>query len=318
MLDNYDLSSVKAAWVGSSSLGRETLDKARALLPNCLFCQGYGLTEHTFVISVTPRDDFMLGSCGTILPGTQARLLGANGETILEYDEPGELVVSSTSVVPGYLNNEAAMRESLTEDGWLRTGDLVEMRKSEKGNTHIFHADRIKELIKVHVSRHPIHLITIFVTITVIVAYVFNRVDTSCLLANEWQSTQVAPAEIENSLLLHPFVSEICVVPLPDDEAGEVPRAYVVLAASAKNKDEVEIRAALKKHVDDNFSMYKRLAGGIEILESLPRTGSGKVQRNALRERARAFAKERKDRMGGGEGDGGAKGEVFDFDSDNE
>ena len=158
MLKDYDLGCVKFALVGSSSLGKDTIAKACALLPNCNLCQGYGLTEATCAICVTPRDDFMLGSCGALFPGNQARLLDSSGNDVEDFDMPGELIVRGPSVVPGYLDNEVAMRESLTGDGWLRTGDLVEMRKSPKGNSHIFIIDRIKELIKVHVSLPP-HLL---------------------------------------------------------------------------------------------------------------------------------------------------------------
>jgi long-subunit acyl-CoA synthetase (AMP-forming) len=86
------------------------------------------------------------------MPGTQARLIGLDGQDIDSHNCPGELVIRGPSVVPGYFDNDAAMAEMLTDDGWLRSGDLVEMRKSSNGHTHLFVIDRIKELIKVHVS----------------------------------------------------------------------------------------------------------------------------------------------------------------------
>lgn len=153
IVKQYDLSSVKGIAVGAAALTKETLERFSNLLPGCYFIQGYGLTEATCIISATYRDDIVFGSCGYLLPGIQARLIGEDGHGIAEHDRPGELVIRGPNVVPGYYEHEAAMKEMLTEDGWLRTGDLVEMRKSPNGHSHLFIVDRIKELIKVHVSR---------------------------------------------------------------------------------------------------------------------------------------------------------------------
>lgn len=52
----------------------------------------------------------------------------------------------------GYLDDAKATKEAFTEDGWLRTGDLMEFRKSDGGHEHLFIVDRVKELIKVRVG----------------------------------------------------------------------------------------------------------------------------------------------------------------------
>jgi long-subunit acyl-CoA synthetase (AMP-forming) len=114
-----------------------------------------GLTESTAVISHTSTSDVLYGSCGSLLPGYEARLIAPDGTEIHEYDQPGELVVKGPTIVLGYLNNEAATKETFTDDGWLRTGDEAVIRKSEKGYEHIFVVDRIKELIKVKVRPDP-------------------------------------------------------------------------------------------------------------------------------------------------------------------
>jgi long-subunit acyl-CoA synthetase (AMP-forming) len=66
------------------------------------------------------------------------------------------LLVKSPSVVLGYLKNDKATMETfvdMPEGRFMRTGDEVEIRKSAKGNEHIWVVDRIKELIKVKVSQ---------------------------------------------------------------------------------------------------------------------------------------------------------------------
>jgi len=102
------------------------------------------------VISHTSPRDVWYGSCGSLLPGYEARLIAPDGSEIQEYDKPGELVVRSPTIVLGYLNNQKATEEAFL-DGWLRTGDEAVFRKSPNGTEHVFVVDRIKELIKVKV-----------------------------------------------------------------------------------------------------------------------------------------------------------------------
>jgi acyl-CoA synthetase (AMP-forming)/AMP-acid ligase II len=86
------------------------------------------------------------------------KLLSLEGVEITGYNQPGELVVQSPSVVLGYLNNDKANKETFIEDTdgrgrWMRTGDEAEIRKASSGNEHVVITDRIKELIKVKVSK---------------------------------------------------------------------------------------------------------------------------------------------------------------------
>ena len=109
-----------------------------------------GLTETCTVVSSTPFNDVFPGSSGLLLPSYQARIVSTDGTEITAYDQPGELLVKSPTIVLGYLNNPQANKETF-QDGWMRTGDEVIVRKSPQGNEHIFIVDRIKELIKVKV-----------------------------------------------------------------------------------------------------------------------------------------------------------------------
>ena len=115
----------------------------------CLPCF-VGLTETSTVICSTPCHDVFLGSSGSLLPSVQAKIVSTEGREMTGYDQPGELVVKSPSIVLGYLNNPQANKETF-QDGWMRTGDEALVRKSPQGNEHIFIVDRIKELIKVKV-----------------------------------------------------------------------------------------------------------------------------------------------------------------------
>lgn len=102
------------------------------------------------MVCSTPMHDIWPGSCGSLLPLVQAKLISVEGTEITGYDQPGELVVKSPSIVLGYLNSPEADKETF-QDGWMRTGDEAVVRKRPGGNEHIFIVDRIKELIKVKV-----------------------------------------------------------------------------------------------------------------------------------------------------------------------
>lgn len=254
VVKHYDLRCVKSVVVGSSPLKREITTAFSGLVPDCRLLQAYGLTEASVLLSITNWDDNMFGSCGSIIPGVTARLVDPdNGKLISQHDTPGELHVQSPSLMLGYHDNKAATDEMLTEDGWLRTGDLVEIRKSANGHDHVLVIDRIKELIKV-------------------------------------RGMQVAPAELENFLLQHPAVADVAVVPFADDMVGELPRAYVVKSSASAAEDDDVLTGLLDKAVHGAFADYKQLTGGIEFLDALPKTASGKPQRGVIKAMARAKA----------------------------
>jgi acyl-CoA synthetase (AMP-forming)/AMP-acid ligase II len=95
----------------------------------------------------------------------------------------------------------------------------------------------------------------------------------------KYKAFQVAPAELEALLITHPLVADVAVVPVPDEEAGELPKAYVVAAGEVT---EAELRA----YVAERVSSYKQIRA-VEFVEQIPRSPSGKILRRVLIERAR-------------------------------
>ncbi|KAL7934549.1 hypothetical protein V8C35DRAFT_326937 [Trichoderma chlorosporum] len=246
----YSLEHVKTTVVGASNLTKEVNEQFARLFPNCQLIQGYGLTETSVVVSMQNKADVMFGSCGHIFPGYEGRLISRDGEEVTELDTPGELLLRSPTVMLGYLDNEKATQETFIDDGWLRTGDLMEFRKSDDGHEHLFIVDRVKELIKV-------------------------------------RGLQISPTEIEALLFRHPSIADACVVPIPDDSAGELPLAFIVRSPAGKTEDERILRQKIHTFVNSELSEYKRLAGGIEFLEALPKSASGKTKRGEMKERAK-------------------------------
>ena len=98
----------------------------------------------------------------------------------------------------------------------------------------------------------------------------------------KFKGYQVPPAELEAVLLTHPRVADAAVIGIPDEEAGEVPKAFVVRRDDC-SADE------LMAYVAERVSPYKRIRQ-LEFLESIPKSSSGKILRIALIERERQAA----------------------------
>ncbi|MBL3589608.1 MAG: long-chain fatty acid--CoA ligase [gamma proteobacterium endosymbiont of Lamellibrachia anaximandri] len=94
--------------------------------------QGYGLTETSPVISVSPLNDIRLGSVGVPLRGIQTRI-----------GENDELLVKTPGMMLGYWNNHAATAEMIDADGWLHTGDQVRFDEDR----HIYITGRLKDIL---------------------------------------------------------------------------------------------------------------------------------------------------------------------------
>ncbi|KAI4747528.1 phenylacetyl-CoA ligase-like protein [Aureobasidium sp. EXF-12298] len=249
VVKQYDLSSVRSIFTGAAPLGEETAEDLQSMFPKWAIRQGYGMTESATVVCSTIPSDVYFGSSGSLLPGIEARIVTPEGEEVTKLDTPGELWVKGPAVTLGYLNNQKATEETFV-DGYLRTGDEAVVRKHPKsGHEHIFIVDRLKELIKVN-------------------------------------GLQVAPAELEAHLLTHPAVNDCVVIGVPSDREGEVPKAFVVKSPSVglEESDRMVIRD-IARHVEQHKAKHKWLKGGIEFIDIVPKSPSGKILRRLLRDK---------------------------------
>src|SRR5437773_7993709 len=108
----------------------------------------------------------------------------------------------------------------------------------------------------------------------------------------------VAPAELEAHLLTHPSVADCAVIAAPDDSAGEVPKAFVVKSASVSaDASERIVKRDIQKHVEQHKSRYKWLKGGVEFIDVIPKSPSGKILRRLLRDKERERLRKERARL---------------------
>jgi long-chain acyl-CoA synthetase len=104
--------------------------------------EGYGLTEASPVVATATGVPAPPGSIGAPLPGVRVRLIDADDHDVLVGDV-GEIRVQGPNVFRGYWGDDAATAQALTEDGWLKTGDLAVV----DDDGFLFVVDRLKDLI---------------------------------------------------------------------------------------------------------------------------------------------------------------------------
>jgi acyl-CoA synthetase (AMP-forming)/AMP-acid ligase II len=234
LVDSYDLSALKVIMSGAAPLAAD-VEEAVAKRLDCVANQGYGLTETSPVLTASmPSED------GT-RHGSAGRLLP---QTEMRVVDPGTGEDTDTGQ-PGELwfRGPQIMKGYLNrpeETAAMVTADGW-LRTGDIGHVDddgfVYVIDRVKELIK-------------------------------------YKGMQVAPAELEALLNSHPAVTDSAVVRFPDEEAGEVPKAFVVRLGDLT---EAELMAWAAERV----APHKRIRA-VEFIEQVPRSASGKILRRLL------------------------------------
>lgn len=139
--DPRAFASVRIAVSGAAKLPVETAQAIEDRF-DLHIDEGYGLTEASPVVTSATGTPAPWGSIGTPLPGVEVRLVEPDGEDALVGDA-GELWVRGPNVFKGYWNDPDASAAALTDDGWLRTGDIAVVND----DGFVFLVDRAKDLI---------------------------------------------------------------------------------------------------------------------------------------------------------------------------
>ncbi|KAG0708433.1 hypothetical protein DFH29DRAFT_870962 [Suillus ampliporus] len=266
-----DMSSVKTVASGGAYLPPQLADQLCARFPDMVrVAEGYGQSEFTIAIAMKPipgmlngRAKNKPGSAGILVPGVEARIIRPDG-SLAGPNEPGELHVRGGAAALGYKGNDKATQETFV-DGWVRTGDQI--RIDEDGV--LFFEDRTKA------SPHHSHTPLIW-------RCTYHSLQDTLRISG----MQVSPVEIENTILAQPdkLIIDVTVAGVsggrPSDE--RIPRAWIVLSPAGAALSEKEVIARLDAWVQERLSQYKWLRGGIKIVETIPKSPTGKVLRRVL------------------------------------
>jgi acyl-CoA synthetase (AMP-forming)/AMP-acid ligase II len=123
--DRRDLSSLRVAVTGAADIPVELIRRVVDELPFPTIITGYGLTEAGTAAATSPDDDVetIATTVGRPRPGFELRIVDDNGNDV-ELGGAGEIVLRGGSVMSHYLDDPDATASTLSNDGWLRTGDL--------------------------------------------------------------------------------------------------------------------------------------------------------------------------------------------------
>ncbi len=244
IVDNYKLPLLRTLFSGAAPLD-ESLTRACMTRLNCDIRQGYGMTETSPVTHSSPADKSKV-RFGSVGPPAPSTEC-----KIID-------LATGESLGPNQ-EGEVCVRGPQIMKGYLNrpeaTAETIDpehwLHTGDVGyadeDGHFFIVDRAKELIK-------------------------------------YKGFQVPPAELEAILLTHPCVADAAVIPYPDDEAGEVPKAVVVLKAEATPQ-------AIMEFVAGRVAPHKKIRA-LEFIDKIPRSASGKILRRVMvqsdRERKKA------------------------------
>ena len=177
------------------------------------------------------------------------RICNPETNELMDAGQAGEIQVKGEGVMIGYFNNPTANKETFTEDGWLKTGDIGYF--DDEGLLYV--SDRMKELIKVS----------------------FDIIHRKIERVFQVNGLQVAPAELEDVLRGVEGVDDVAVIGVEDERAGQVPKAFIV------SKDGVK-EETINHYMRTQLAKHKQLAGGIVFIDEIPKSASGKILRRQL------------------------------------
>ncbi|PSR84759.1 4-coumarate--CoA ligase-like [Actinidia chinensis var. chinensis] len=244
VVDEFDLDKLKlkAVMTAAAPLAPEVLCSFEKKFPGVEVQEAYGMTEHS-CITLTHGD-----------PNKGHRIAKKNSVGFILPNLELKFVDPHTAKsLPKSTRGEICVRSPCVMQGYYRNEEETAQTIDEDGWLHtgdigyidddgdVFIVDRIKELIK-------------------------------------YKGFQVAPAHLESILLTHPSVADAAVIPLPDEEAGEIPAACVVMNQSAKESEE-----EIMNYVASNVANYERVRV-LQFVDSIPRSASGKILRRILKE----------------------------------
>lgn len=242
-----DYSGLKIAVSGAGPMPADLIPKIEAILGRGKFCEVYGLTETSPLLTMNPLGKAKAGTIGVTLVGTDIRIVDAEtGEQEMPVDEPGELIAHGPQVFGGYLGlPEETARALRTFEGkpFFYTGDIA--KRDADGYFTI--CDRSKDML-------------------IVGGY------------------KVFSVEVENALKAVDEIELSAVIGTPDaDRAGnDKVNLYVQLTAAARDEPQAQVEDRIMAFCREHLAPYK-VPKQIHIIDEIPLTSVGKVDKKALR-----------------------------------
>jgi long-chain acyl-CoA synthetase len=246
ILDKASLSSIRICISGGGPLAPSIFKQYNQL--GIDFVQGYGLTETSPIIALNPVDHYKETSVGKVLPQTDLRILNPNEQGI------GEIIVKGPMVMQGYYKMPEETRETFTEDGYLKTGDLGYLDSEH----YLYLTGRAKNMIVTEGGKN------------------------------------VYPEEIENEFQLYSEIEQILVRGFLIDpkmktegiEALVYPNqeAFKDSVGALRPKEEIKHRIeAIIAEVNQRLKPYQKIERVTVLDEPMEMTTTKKIKRNALK-----------------------------------
>lgn len=236
-----DLSKLKCAISGGDFMSKDLKNKVDEYFhehgSSAEVRVGYGLTEASAAICVTPTGEYRESSIGVPFPDTYIKVVRVGTHDEVPYGEDGEICISGPTVMMGYLNNleETIQTLQIHKDGrtWLHTGDIGSMDKEG----FVYFKQRVKRII----------------------------------ISNGYN---LYPSYIETIINSHPDVFTSTVIGIPHPKKVQVAKAYIVLKDGVNASKDIE--KSIRLYCEKNLAKYS-LPAVYEFRNSLPKTLVGKV-----------------------------------------
>ncbi|XP_057776931.1 4-coumarate--CoA ligase-like 9 [Salvia miltiorrhiza] len=243
--DKYDLRSLEVLLCGGAAVASTVIERFKNKFANVSLVQAYGLTETTAGVTRP------LGSNESEVRGSNGRLV-SNCQARIVDPLTGH---SLPPLRPGELWIRGPMVMKGYVDDKEATAAMVDsegwLRTGDicffDGNGLLFHVERMKDLIK-------------------------------------YNAYQVAPAELEDLLLSHPAIVDAAVIPYPDDDAGQIPAAFVVRQPGSTINESM-----IMDFVAQKVAPYKKVRR-VFYTDAIPKNATGKVLRKELIKQATHIA----------------------------
>jgi acyl-CoA synthetase (AMP-forming)/AMP-acid ligase II len=233
-VDEYDLSSIRIAACGAAPMDAELAARVEARV-GCILRQGYGMTEASPGTHLVADEHLLTTPAGTV-----GRLMPGTEARLVDPATGADVALDE--------QGELLIRGPQVMAGYLDNAEATRQaisdgwlhtgdiaRVDRDGNFTL--VDRLKEMIK-------------------------------------YKGYQVAPAELEAVLLGHPQILDAAVVGVPDQAAGEVPKAFIVCRDAVDGKD-------IEAWVAERVAPYKRIRA-VEFIDAIPKSPAGKILRREL------------------------------------